>query len=111
VLVELVIFLLSSVDGGIAFLETRSQCLVSAVIILTHTFKLLQLVLHQHHDLITLADLLLAGCTWEVVFISQLGPHALEVPACILLYLLHLLLEQFLEVSLTLSQSGFMDSL
>lgn len=93
VLVKLVVLLLSSVDGGLAFLQTRSECLVSAVVVLAHAFELFQLVLHQHHDFVTLADFLLAGSTWKIVFISQLCPHALEIPACILFHLLHFLLQ------------------
>ncbi len=93
VLVELVVFLLSSVEGGITLLEASSQCLISTVIVLTHALKLVQFVLHKYHDLIPLADLLLTGCSWEVVFISELCPHPLEILACILLYFLNLLLQ------------------
>lgn len=70
------------------------------MVIFAHALELLQLVFHEEHNFITLADLLLAGGPRQIVFIGKLGTHSLKVPCCILLNLHHLLLQQLLKIGL-----------
>ena len=77
---------------GLVLLQPGSEGLVAAMVIFAHALELLQLVFHEEHDLVALADLLLTGGPRQIVFICKLGPHSLEVPCCVLLHLHHLLL-------------------